>query len=105
MKKLGPQKAVIKDSHEAPYLRHTINENEVIRRGEITSSNCHGNARGLAKLAAIMSNNGKSIDDSNATLLSKATWQQMHDNAIWALDAFLGNKINLQINFYVKQKM
>ena len=93
MKKLGPQQPVIKGSREEPYLRHTINENEVIRKGEIPSSNCHGNARGLAKLAAIMSNQGKLIHDNNLTLLSQPTWQQMHDNATWALDAYLGNKM------------
>ena len=95
MKKLGPQQSLIKSSEKEPYLRHTIYENEVVRKGEIPSSNCYGNARGLAKLAALMSRNidDATIDDNKKErLLSKNAWQEMHGNANWGLDAYLGMK-------------
>ena len=94
-RKLGPQKALIKSAQKEPYLRHKMYENEVIRKGEIPSSNCYGNARGLAKLAASMTMNYHATDvENDYQILSKRGWQQMHDNASWELDAYLGNKIN-----------
>ena len=102
MRKLGPQKALIRSAQKEPYLRHKMYENEVIRKGEIPSSNCYGNARGLAKLAASMTMNYHATDvENDYQILSKRGWQQMHDNASWALDAYLGNEINLYELFYV----
>ena len=68
-----------------------------VRKGEMASANCHGSARGMAELAAIMANRGKRIssgegeDDSNKTtmLMSEDTWKKMHDEEKVAVDAFM----------------
>ena len=57
--------------------------------GEIPSANFHGNARGLAKLASALANNGMCIDGRQ--LLSKQTWEKMHAKGSLALDMNLGN--------------
>ena len=90
-KKIGPQKLVIKEDSKEPHMRHAINENPIIRKGEIPSSNCHGNAKGLATLAAIMANEGY-WTERNTNLISSDTWKKMHANPKWALDAYLGNR-------------
>ena len=91
IKKMGPQQAIIKSANKEPHLRHTIYENKVIQKGEIPSSACNGNARGLAKLASLMSRNKDHVGDDK--LLSKQAWEKMHDKASWAIDAYLGIKI------------
>ena len=105
MKKLGPfQQTLIKSTNKEPYLRHTIYENEIIRKGEIPSSNCYGNARGLAKLAALMSGNSDDAtldDNKKEILLSQKAWQEMHDNANWGLDAYLGMKTDHIIRYFL----
>ena len=70
-------------------LVELFNEAEV-RKGEILSANCHGSARGMAELAAIMANKGKRLTknaDSTSDLMSEATWKKMHDSEKVAVDA------------------
>jgi len=68
-----------------------------VRKGEMPSANCHGSARGMAELAAIMANKGKRLssgdgeEDSNKTssLMSEETWNKMHGAEKVAVDAFM----------------
>ena len=65
-------------------LVEVFNQNE-IRKGEIPSANCHGSARGMAKLASVMANKGergsgaKESAVARGHLISKHTWIKMHD--------------------------
>ena len=97
LKKIGPQTPLIGSFSREPHLRHVAYEDSVIRQGEIPSSNCYGNARGLAKIAATMLYNEEHslIDDRNDRLLSKDTWHKMHDQPMWAEDAAFGTNKNL----------
>ena len=60
---------------------------DVMRRGESSSVNGNCSARGLAKLGAVMANQGTL---AGLTLLSNKAWQALHSEAtqatIWALD-------------------
>ena len=70
-------------------LGDVFNESEV-RKGEILSANCHGTARGMAELAAIMANKGKRLaknSDLVSDLMSEDTWNKMHSSAKVATDA------------------
>ena len=61
-----------------------------VRKGEIPSANCHGSARGMAELAAIMANKGKRLasnDGSLSDLMSEDTWNKMHSSEKVAKDA------------------
>ena len=75
-------------------LAGVFNEKET-RVGETPSANCHGTARGLAKLAAIMANKGQAIPDEskdeaeNVRLMTEETWRKMHDGEKVAVDAEL----------------
>ena len=89
--KIGPQKPIMKVERD-PSLAHTVYEQKDIRKGEIPSANFHGNAKGLAKLASIMANKGQTIENENR-ILSKRTWEAMHDKGKWAQDASLGNSV------------
>ena len=62
---------------------------EEIRKVESLSANFHGNARSLGKLACIMANKGKKINEEGR-ILSEDVWEQMHNDSLWALDAVLG---------------
>jgi len=57
-----------------PNEMNSFNTNPV-RQGEIPSSNCHANARGLGKLAAAMANCGSIKGE---TFLSPSAWALMH---------------------------
>ena len=46
-------------------------------RGETISQMCYGSARGLAKLAVYMANQGKIREKQ---LISKQTWLEMHSD-------------------------
>ena len=96
LKKTGPQTPLIDSFSREPHLRHVPYEDEIIRQGEIPSSNCYGNARGLAKLAATMLYNEEHslMDDKTDRLLSQKTWQKLHDIPIWSEDAAFGKKKN-----------
>ena len=80
-------------------LAGVFNEKET-RVGETPSANCHGTARGLAKLAAIMANKGQAIpdeskdEDENVRLMTEETWRKMHDGEKVAVDAELPGGIN-----------
>ena len=93
LRKTGPQTPLIGSFSREPHLRHAPYEDAIIRKGEIPSSNCYGNARGLAKLAATMlyDEEHSLIDDKNDRLLSQKTWQKLHDHAVWSEDAAFGN--------------
>ena len=58
-------------------------------KAEVPSVNFRGNARGCAKLASIMANQGQ--DPSGKQILSKDTWEKMHKDPKEAHDAVLGN--------------
>ena len=64
-----------------------------VRKGEMPSVNCHGNARGMAELAAIMANKGKRLtmgsgdESKESDLLSEETWNKFHDAEKVAVDA------------------
>ena len=89
VEKIGPQKPLYVDAPKAPHLIHKIMEEEEIRKVESPSANFHGNARGLGKLACIMANKGRKINEEGR-ILSEDVWEQMHDDSLWALDAVLG---------------
>ena len=108
LRKTGPQTPLFSSFSREPHLRHAPYEDAVIRKGEIPSSNCYGNARGLAKLAATMLYNEEHslIDDKNDRLLSQKTWQKLHDHSVWSEDAAFGKKeffkIVLEFCSYIK---
>ena len=54
---------------------------DVVRRGETSSANGNCSARGLAKLGAVMANQGTL---AGLTLLSNKAWQALHSEAIHA---------------------
>ncbi len=56
-----------------------IFDSDGISKAEIPSAGAKGNARGLAKLAAIMANGG---EFGGQTLMSRNAWQQIHANPI-----------------------
>jgi hypothetical protein len=62
----------------------TFNASEV-QKGEMPSGNMHGSARGMAKLASIMANEGKyypekqSEDVKEGNMISQDTWKKMHE--------------------------
>ena len=62
-----------------------------IQKIEMPSGNCHGSARGMAKLASIMANYGKCAKsdekDDEKFLMSNETWEKMHDNEKLSVDA------------------
>ena len=64
-----------------------------LQRVEIPSANCHGSARGMAKLASIMANLGKypsSGDNKDEkSLMSHETWKKMHEGEKLSVDANL----------------
>ena len=94
LKKIGPQTPLIGSFSREPHLRHLPYEDPTIRQGQIPSSNCYGNARGLAKLAATMlyDEENSLIDDKNDRLLSQKAWQKLHDHPVWSEDAAFGRK-------------
>ena len=55
-----------------------ILNNPKVRMGELISGGSCASARGLAKVAAIMANKGTLNGQS---LMSEATWQEMHSEA------------------------
>ena len=81
-----------------------------VRKGEMPSANCHGSARGMAKLAAIMANKGKRLssddgeEDINKTssLMSEETWNKMHGGEKVAVDAFMPGGASCTMNLNVK---
>ena len=64
-----------------------------LQRVEIPSANCHGSARGMAKLASVMANLGKypsSGDNKDEkSLMSNETWKKMHEGEKLSVDANL----------------
>ena len=101
--KTGPQKPLYVNVPKVPYLLYKLYEESDIRKGELPSSNFHGNARSLGKLASILSNKGKTTN-KNERIISEEAWDKMHDRAIWAQDAMLGIKIGIFVffRFYLK---
>jgi len=57
-------------------LGHVFNQ-EIVRRGEVSSANGNCSARGLGKVAASMANGGSL---NGFTLLSNKGWQALHSN-------------------------
>ena len=84
------------DLEELPYtpdigkMALAFNKPE-IQQIEMPSGNCHGSARGMAKLASIMANYGKcdksDEKDDEKFLMSNETWEKMHDNEKLSVDA------------------
>jgi CubicO group peptidase (beta-lactamase class C family) len=74
----------IADSPKFSEFMHT----DIGRKGEISSSGAQCNARGLAKLAAIMANKGQPVEtqEDNKPLMSEATWEEMHSEPTLAYD-------------------
>ena len=68
--------------------------------GEIPSANFHGTARGIARLASALANQGKFGDGRQ--LLSKETWEMMHSKATLALDINLGSQCTKRCIFFLK---
>jgi CubicO group peptidase (beta-lactamase class C family) len=57
-----------------------------VAMGESPSANTHSSARGLAKIAAMMSASGKW---KGVEYLSEASWKAMHDRAVFADMGFI----------------
>ena len=60
MEKNVPSFELMPKKFDASKMAVGFNEVEV-RKGEMPSANCHGSARGMAELAAVMANKGKRI--------------------------------------------
>ena len=95
MDKNVPAFELMPKKFDAGKMAVAFNELEV-RKGEMASANCHGSARGMAELAAILANKGKRIlntdgEDSNkkSDLMSEDTWHKMHGAEKPAVDAFM----------------
>jgi len=94
MDKNVPAFELMPKKFDAGKMAVAFNELEV-RKGEMASANCHGSARGMAELAAILANKGKRInndgEDSNkkSDLMSEDTWNKMHGAEKPAVDAFM----------------
>jgi hypothetical protein len=66
---------------------------DAIRKSELCSAGAQCNARGLAKLAAIMANRGQALEKNTKSLMSESTWKEMHSEPTFAYDgAFPGTK-------------
>ena len=65
--------------------------NPELQKVEMPSANCHGSARGMAKLASIMANQGKypntGDNKDEKVLMSQETWKKMHDREKVSVDA------------------
>ena len=95
MDKNVPAFELMPKKFDAGKMAIAFNELEV-RKGEMASANCHGSARGMAELAAILANKGKRLpnadgEDSNkkSDLMSEDTWNKMHGAEKPAVDAFM----------------
>ena len=69
---------------------HEVINEEFLRKSELPSANVHASARALAKLAAMMANQGESLD-GNERLMTHETWLKMHDREKRAFDAAMSN--------------
>ena len=90
MEKKKPAFEGVPASFDASKFAKVFNE-EAVRKGEMPSANCHGNARGMAKLAALMANKGQGLsntsgDDNKSSLMSEDTWIKMHASEKVAVD-------------------
>ena len=92
MAKCKPALEGLDSKNFADTLVEVFNKKE-IRKGEILSANCHGSARGMARLASVMANKGERVSDATDSavardhLMSKDTWIKMHDGKKLAIDA------------------
>ena len=88
IKILGKNKVSIEGMSATDITKIALLFNDsVVRKGEIPSANCHGSARGMAKLASIMANQGQTKDNHEKNLMSLETWKNMHDGEKVAVDA------------------
>ena len=66
---------------------------EEVQKGEMPSANFHGSAKGMAKLASLMANEGinypgKQPDGTKeGNLISQDTWKKMHDGEKLSVDS------------------
>ena len=65
---------------------------EFLRKSELPSANVHASARSLAKLAAMMANQGESLDNEGNRLMSHDTWVKMHVEEKCAFDATMSSE-------------
>ena len=63
-----------------------------IKKSELPSATTHASAKALAKLAAMMANDGDGLVKGQ-DLLSKGAWTSMHANAKRAYDAAMYSKL------------
>ena len=63
-----------------------------VKKSELPSATFHASARALAKLAAMMANQGESLDSDGKDLMNKSTWKSMHANEKRAFDAAMYSK-------------
>ena len=75
-------------------------EEDTARRGEMPSVNFNATARGLAKLAAAMANNGR--DPDGKTILSEECWEKMHAGARCEYDKHIGTWLYVLVYFICK---
>ena len=79
-----------KDEIHDQYMEDVLFSKECMK-GETASCQCTASARGLAKLAAFMANQGEL---NGQTLFSKETWHQLHGEEKIALDyGYFGRKL------------
>ena len=86
-KKMGQRPVAIEGlTSDIPKMALMFNRTD-IRKSEIPSANCHGTARGMAKLASIMANKGKRCSQDGNDLMSENTWNEMHEGEKLSTDA------------------
>ena len=68
-----------------------------VKKSELPSATFHASARALAKLAAMMANEGESLDSEGKDIMNKSTWKSMHANEKRAFDAAMYSKFFIYI--------
>ena len=74
---------------------HEVVNEEFLRKSELPSANVHASARSLAKLAAMMANNGESLDNEANRLMTHDTWMKMHAEEKRAFDAAMSSEYSV----------
>ena len=72
-------------------FNHFVFGSDTLIRGENPSGSCNGSARGMARLASAMSNQGLMPD--GRILMQKETWRSMHSDARMSKDALICRQI------------
>ena len=57
------------------------------------SATFHASAKSLARLAAMMANQGQSLEEEGNDLMEKSTWEKMHAEEKTAYDAAMYSKL------------